>query len=214
MALLLGGASCTTIDGSGGVSAEADYRPRDQSAPQRYQSQSSQTYQQPTQTYQSQSSQTYQQPTQTYQSQSSQAYQQPTQTYQQDRYAQPQQQYYQQQQSWNQDYAGQQASRPAQTYQQQQPYTQDRYAQQQQWNDNRQYQNQTPYVDYTPGSDYGAAPRQGQRRSGGYGGSYTVRHGDNLYRIALNHGTTVSQLKSANGLYSDLIHPGQVLTLP
>ena len=187
MVLLFGGASCTTIDGTGGVSAEADYRPRDQSAPQRYQAQTTQTY--------PQQQQTYQQP--------------PQQTYQQDRYAQQQpyqqqtyqQQSYQQQSSWNQDYAGQQVGRQTPAYQQQQTYPQDRYAQQQQWSDNRPYQNQAPDVDYTPGSDY-AAPRQGQRRSGGYGGTYTVRHGDNLYRIALNYGTTVSQLKNANGLYS------------
>ncbi|MHC5373015.1 LysM peptidoglycan-binding domain-containing protein [Enterococcus sp. LJL120] len=42
-------------------------------------------------------------------------------------------------------------------------------------------------------------------------GSYTVKAGDNLYRIALNNGTTVANLKSLNNLTSDNIYVGQVL---
>lgn len=42
-------------------------------------------------------------------------------------------------------------------------------------------------------------------------GSYSVKAGDGLYRIAANHGMSLSQLKSINGLTSNLIHPGQVL---
>jgi LysM repeat protein len=46
------------------------------------------------------------------------------------------------------------------------------------------------------------------------GGTYTVRAGDTLFRIALRFGTTVAALKSANGLTSDIIFVGQVLRLP
>ncbi|MFL2128877.1 LysM peptidoglycan-binding domain-containing protein [Ruoffia sp. FAM 26255] len=42
-------------------------------------------------------------------------------------------------------------------------------------------------------------------------GSYSVKAGDGLYRIAVNHGMTLNQLKALNGLSSNLIHPGQVL---
>jgi LysM repeat protein len=46
------------------------------------------------------------------------------------------------------------------------------------------------------------------------GKTYTVQRGDNLYRIGLNHGTNVNTLKSANGLSNDIIHPGDVLSIP
>ena len=53
-------------------------------------------------------------------------------------------------------------------------------------------------------------------RKSGEGGaqSYTVKSGDNLYEIAIAHGTTVNAIKAENGLESNLIHPGQVLVLP
>lgn len=41
--------------------------------------------------------------------------------------------------------------------------------------------------------------------------SYTIQRGDGLYSIARKYGMTLAQLKSLNGLTSDLIHPGQVL---
>lgn len=48
--------------------------------------------------------------------------------------------------------------------------------------------------------------------------SYTVRHGDNLTRIAQRHGTTVNQLYNANrhiiGPNKNLIHPGQQFVIP
>lgn len=42
-------------------------------------------------------------------------------------------------------------------------------------------------------------------------GSYIVKAGDGLYRIAVNHGMSLAQLKSINGLSSDHIVPGQAL---
>ena len=44
--------------------------------------------------------------------------------------------------------------------------------------------------------------------------SHTVAGGENLYRISLKHNTSVAAIKSANGLNSDTIHPGQTLRIP
>ncbi|MDO4670510.1 MAG: LysM peptidoglycan-binding domain-containing protein [Aerococcus sp.] len=46
--------------------------------------------------------------------------------------------------------------------------------------------------------------------------TYTIKAGDNLYRIALNHGVSLSELVSANHLGSAnaLIQPGQTLVIP
>ncbi|MDR7588855.1 MAG: LysM peptidoglycan-binding domain-containing protein [Armatimonadota bacterium] len=43
---------------------------------------------------------------------------------------------------------------------------------------------------------------------------YTVGRGDTLYGIARRFGVTVHALRGANGLRSDLIHPGQRLVVP
>jgi len=44
---------------------------------------------------------------------------------------------------------------------------------------------------------------------------YTVQPGDNLFRIALRHGTTVEAVASANDITNPaLIYVGQVLTVP
>ncbi len=46
-------------------------------------------------------------------------------------------------------------------------------------------------------------------------GTYVVKGGDNLFRIALNHGVSLTALLQANGLTADsLIRPGQILTIP
>ena len=44
--------------------------------------------------------------------------------------------------------------------------------------------------------------------------TYQVRPGDSLFLIARNFGTSINALKSANGLTSNLIYPGQTLTIP
>jgi LysM repeat protein len=45
------------------------------------------------------------------------------------------------------------------------------------------------------------------------GGTYVVKPGDNLFRIALRYGTTVHRIMVANNCYSTLIVPGQVLII-
>ncbi|WP_304649732.1 3D domain-containing protein [Sporosarcina sp. ACRSL] len=42
---------------------------------------------------------------------------------------------------------------------------------------------------------------------------YTVEEGDNLFRIALNHGMTLDELMSLNNLDDHVIYPGDVLTI-
>lgn len=44
--------------------------------------------------------------------------------------------------------------------------------------------------------------------------SYRVRGGDSLWEIARRHGTSVTQLKLANGMSSSRLMPGQVLEIP
>ncbi len=43
---------------------------------------------------------------------------------------------------------------------------------------------------------------------------YTVRAGDNLFRIGLKYGVSVADLQAANGLHSTYIRVGQVLQIP
>jgi len=44
--------------------------------------------------------------------------------------------------------------------------------------------------------------------------THTVGAGQTLWSIARQHGVTVADLRAANGLGTDIIHPGQPLTLP
>lgn len=65
-----------------------------------------------------------------------------------------------------------------------------------------------------------AAPRQAEttqqtpttaaQQNGNYG-TYVVKQGDTLYRIAVNHGMDVATLKQINGLSGDNIAPGTTL---
>ncbi len=43
---------------------------------------------------------------------------------------------------------------------------------------------------------------------------YIVRKGDTLFSIAKSYGVTVESLKKINNLISDIIQPGQKLTIP
>jgi LysM repeat protein len=46
-------------------------------------------------------------------------------------------------------------------------------------------------------------------------GTYTVKSGDNLFRIAFNCGLTTEQMAAANGIaFPYIIHPGDVLKFP
>jgi hypothetical protein len=44
--------------------------------------------------------------------------------------------------------------------------------------------------------------------------THLVARGDTLWRIAQKHKTTLEAVKSANGLRSNRIYPGQVLSIP
>jgi LysM repeat protein/plastocyanin len=44
--------------------------------------------------------------------------------------------------------------------------------------------------------------------------TYLVQRGDNLFRIALNHGTTVNAIRNANNLWGRVLRPGTTLVIP
>ncbi|MDK2927797.1 MAG: N-acetylmuramoyl-L-alanine amidase [Bacillota bacterium] len=44
--------------------------------------------------------------------------------------------------------------------------------------------------------------------------AYTVQPGDSLWLIGQRYGVSVTALQQANGLWTDLIYPGDVLTIP
>lgn len=59
-------------------------------------------------------------------------------------------------------------------------------------------------------SSSSAASSSSSSTSDDANGSYTVKAGDNLYRIAVNHGMTLSEIQALNGMGSSIaITPGQ-----
>jgi LysM repeat protein len=82
-----------------------------------------------------------------------------------------------------------------------------------------------PSSDLPDGGPVAANPPAGQPSSyavpatentgAAYGGStYVVQSGDTLFAISMHYGTTVEDFMYANGLTSDFIYEGQVLTVP
>ena len=60
-----------------------------------------------------------------------------------------------------------------------------------------------------------ASETSGSYDAPAYGGAnYTIQPGDTLYSIAQRHGTTVDAILYANGLSTDFIQAGQLLTIP
>lgn len=59
-----------------------------------------------------------------------------------------------------------------------------------------------------------ASSSSAKKKSSSSGKRYTVKQGDTLYGIARKNGTSVAKIKSANGLSSDMIRPGQTLKIP
>lgn len=55
--------------------------------------------------------------------------------------------------------------------------------------------------------------KEPETATGTYNNSYTIKAGDNLYRIALNHGMTLDELMQANGLVSTEAQIGMVLNV-
>ncbi len=83
------------------------------------------------------------------------------------------------------------------------------------------YQGSGDYADVTaappPSTPTYQDPGYGQPASGAPAAgprTHVVERGQTLYRISKMYGTTVENIKSVNGLSSDLIHPGDVLNIP
>jgi plastocyanin/LysM repeat protein len=44
--------------------------------------------------------------------------------------------------------------------------------------------------------------------------TYTVAAGDNLFRIAVNHGSTIQWIRTENDMWGKVLRPGMILTIP
>jgi LysM repeat protein len=73
-----------------------------------------------------------------------------------------------------------------------------------------QYQTPTP----APATSYVPPVPAPSFNAGGRGSTHTVAPGDTLYGLSRRYGSSVSALKSANGLSSDTIVIGQQLRIP
>jgi len=65
-----------------------------------------------------------------------------------------------------------------------------------------------------PGDSYSGGGNTYSPPTSSSGRNYTVRKGDNLYRIGKAHGVSMQDIMRANGLSSSTIHPGQDLIIP
>ncbi len=72
---------------------------------------------------------------------------------------------------------------------------------------------ETPSSSAAPAVVETPAPEVTEPETGEYNNSYTIKAGDNLYRIALNHGMTLDELMQANGLSSTEAQIGMVLNV-
>ncbi|HSH42009.1 MAG TPA: DUF5715 family protein [Arenicellales bacterium] len=57
-------------------------------------------------------------------------------------------------------------------------------------------------------------PASGTQMAGGSAYDYRVQRGDSLWEIARTHSTSVERLRAENGLNTNRIRPGQILTVP
>lgn len=62
-------------------------------------------------------------------------------------------------------------------------------------------------------SNSGSASASSSNAASSADGTYTVKSGDNLYRIALNHGVSMAEIKSWNNMSSDAVYVGQTLAV-
>lgn len=74
-------------------------------------------------------------------------------------------------------------------------------------------ESQEPIESQVPESSVSEETQPAESESEEQTNTYTVQAGDNLYRIALNHGMTTEELKALNGITSDSVSPGTVLVV-
>jgi LysM repeat protein len=82
------------------------------------------------------------------------------------------------------------------------------------WNPNIIYAGMTLMVPCGGGYPYPPQPPKPPRPSCQCDVEYVVRPGDNLFRIALNHGTTVNLIRDFNDLWGKVLRPGSTIFVP